>query len=69
MLAKVLVIVIFLGILGSLGSGLVYFIKDKGDTDRMAKALTLRIVISIGLFVLLFALWGLGLIQPHGVRP
>ena len=66
---KFLVIVLFLVILGSLGSGLFYLIKDKGQSDRTVKALSFRIGISVGLFALLFILWGAGLIQPHGVRP
>ena len=69
MLAKAIVLIIFLGILFSLGSALVYMIKDKGQSDRTVKALTLRVGFSIGLFVLLFVLYALGVIQPHGVRP
>ena len=67
MFAKVLVLIIFFGILASLGSALVFLIKDKGASDRMAKALSLRIGVSVGLFVLLFVLYAAGLIQPHGV--
>ena len=69
MLAKVFVIVIFLGIVGSLGSGLFYMVKDKGESDRMVRALTIRISISILLFILLFIAWAAGLIQPHGPPP
>ena len=69
MLAKVLVIAIFLGILFSLGSGMVYLIKDRGQSDRIVKALSFRIGISVALFALLFLLWWAGLITPHGVRP
>ena len=69
MLAKLIVILVFLGILVSLGSALVFVIRDKGQGDRTVKALSVRIGVSIALFVLLFVLWGLGLIQPHGVRP
>ncbi|NCF26192.1 MAG: twin transmembrane helix small protein [Gammaproteobacteria bacterium] len=69
MLSKVLIIVIFLGIIGSMGSALFFLIKDKGQSDRTLKALTVRIGVSIALFALLFVLWGLGLISPHGVRP
>ncbi len=68
MLGKFLVIVIFIAILASLGSGLVFLIKDRGQSTRTAKALTLRIGISIGLFALLFLLWWLGLITPHGIQ-
>lgn len=69
MLSKILVIVIFLGILISMGSALVFLIKDKGQSNRTLRALTVRIVVSVALFVLLFVLWALGLISPHGVRP
>ena len=69
LLAKGLVIVIFIAILLSLGSAMVFLIKDRGGSTRTAKALTLRIGISIALFGLLFLLWWLGLITPHGIRP
>lgn len=69
MLSKILIIVIFLGIVLSMGSALVFLIKDKGQSNRTLHALTVRIVVSIALFALLFVLWGLGLINPHGVRP
>lgn len=67
MFAKSIVIIIFLGILASLGSALVYLVKDKGQSDRTLKALTLRISASVALFALLYLLWWLGLIAPHGV--
>ncbi|GMQ75800.1 MAG: hypothetical protein BMS9Abin01_1058 [Gammaproteobacteria bacterium] len=69
MLSKILVIVIFLGIVVSMGSALFFLIKDKGQSDRTLRALTVRIVVSMALFALLFVLWGLGLISPHGVQP
>ncbi len=69
MLSKVLIIVIFLGIIVSMGSALFFLIKDKGQSTRTLRALTVRIAVSIALFALLFVLWGLGLITPHGVRP
>lgn len=69
MLAKALIVAIFLGILFTLGSGMIYLIKDRGQSDRTVKALTFRIGISIALFGLLFLLWWAGLIAPHGVRP
>ena len=68
MFAKLLVLLIFAGILASLGSGLFYLVKDKGQSDRLVKALTLRIGVSIVLFGLLFVLWSAGYIQPHGIQ-
>jgi hypothetical protein len=69
MLSKIIIVAIFLGIIVSMGSALVFLIKDKGQSNRTLKALTVRIVISVALFALLFVLWALGLINPHGVRP
>ena len=66
LLAKIVVALVFIGILVSLGSGFVYMLKDKGQTDRAVKALTVRVAISVGLFVLLFVMWWLGWITPHG---
>jgi len=67
MLAKAIVLVVFLGILGSLASAAVFLVKDKGQSDRTVKALTTRIGLSLGLFALLFILYALGLIEPHGI--
>ena len=69
MLSKILIVVIFLGIIASMGSALFFLIKDKGQSNRTLHALTVRIIISVALFVLLFVLWSLGLINPHGVQP
>ncbi len=69
MLAKVVVLIVFFGVLASLGSGLVFLIRDKGQSDRVVKALSLRIGVSIALFGLLFLMWAAGFIEPHGVRP
>jgi hypothetical protein len=69
MFTKFLVVLIFLGVLASLGSGLFYLVRDKGQSDRVVKALSLRIGVSVALFALLFLLWATGFISPHGVRP
>ena len=66
-MAQTLIVIIFLGILISLGSAGVFLIRDKGRSTRTAKALSIRIGISIGLFLLLFLLQAAGLITPHGV--
>ena len=69
MLAKLIVVAIFIGVLASLASALLYLVKDRGQSDRAVKALTMRVGISIGLLCLLVLLWALGFIQPHGIRP
>ncbi len=68
-MAKILVVLILVGILASLASAMVFLVKDKGGSNRTLKALTLRIGMSVALFGLLFLLSWLGVIQPHGVQP
>lgn len=66
MLIKLFIIVVLLLIVGSLFSALFFLIKDKGQGRRTARALTLRIGLSIGLFLLLMLGYYTGLIgQPH----
>jgi hypothetical protein len=50
----------------SLGSAAVYLTRGKGDSRKMARALTIRVGLSILLFVLLLVAYWLGWIQPHG---
>lgn len=66
---KIIVVLILLVIVGSLGSGLYYLLKDRERSPRTVKALTLRIGLSIGLFLLLLLAYAAGLIKPHGLRP
>jgi hypothetical protein len=68
MLSKIIVILFLVAILGSLSSGLFYLIKDKGSSDRTVRALTLRISLSVLLFVLLMLGYLTGLLQPHGIH-
>lgn len=50
---RVIVLIFIFLILASLFSALYYLIKDKGQSQRTVKALTIRIVLSITLFALL----------------
>lgn len=59
---KFLVIAAFLAIVGSLLSGLVFLVRDKGQTDRTVRALTVRIALSVALFLVLMLGFWLGLI-------
>ncbi len=62
-----IILLFFIFIIYSLGSALYYMMKDGGDSKRMVKALTLRIGISIALFVfIVFSFW-MGWIKPAGV--
>jgi len=53
---KILAILLLLSILYSLGSALYFMIKDKGDSTRMVKSLTIRVTLSLVLFMLMM-LW------------
>jgi hypothetical protein len=52
----------------SLGQALFYLIKDEGKSDRMVKALSWRIGLSVFIFILLLIGQAVGLIQPHGLQ-
>ena len=54
-------------ILVSLGSGIVFLVRDEGKTKRTVKALTWRIALSIGLFIFLILGFMFGFISPHGI--
>ena len=66
---KILVVLVLIVIVGSLGQALFYLLKDRERSPRTVRALTLRIGLSIGLFVLLLISFSAGLIKPHGLRP
>lgn len=51
----------------SLGSALYYLVRDKGSSDRTVKALTIRVVLSITLFLLLMLGFYFGIIPKQGL--
>jgi hypothetical protein len=65
--AKLIIVAALAAVIASLGSALYHLSSTNGDSAKMLKALKLRIGISVGLFVLLFVAWRLGLIAPHGI--
>jgi len=64
---RIVVIVLLLAIVGSLASALFYLFKDDPDSRRTVRALTVRISLSVSLFILLLIAYALGLIQPGGL--
>ena len=64
---KILVVIAFILIIGSLGSALVFLMRDKGRSNRTVQALALRVGLSILLFVLILVAHKLGWIQPTGI--
>jgi len=67
MLIKIVILTIILIILASLGSGLFYLVRDKGQSTRVVKALSIRIGLSVILFILLMLAFAFGLISPHPI--
>ena len=65
---KIVVAIAFLLIIGSLGSALVFLMKDKGKSNRTVRALAFRVGFSITLFLLILLANKLGWIQPTGIR-
>jgi len=67
---KYIVMVGFVGILGSLAAAFVFMMKKDGNNkDRaklIAKSLALRVGLSILLFTSILVAWWLGLITPTG---
>jgi len=45
-----------------------YLYSGRGDSQKMARALTIRISLSIALFVLLMVAWRAGLLTPRGLN-
>jgi hypothetical protein len=68
MLIKILIVVVLVAIVLSLFSGLFHLVKEEGEPKRLVNALTVRIALSVALFILLFIAWYAGLITPHHVR-
>lgn len=65
---KILVAIAFLLIFLSLGSALIYLMKDKGKSNRTVKALAFRVGFSISLFILILIANYFGYIQPTGIH-
>jgi small neutral amino acid transporter SnatA (MarC family) len=68
---KILIIIVLFAIIGSLGSALFHMSRNKGNdpeqSRKMARALTIRVGLSVVLFILLMLAWYNGLITPHGL--
>ena len=69
-LFRVIVLIALAAIVVSLGSALYHLSRGtQQDSAKMARALTIRIALSIALFALIMLAWYLGLITPHGLIP
>jgi putative Mn2+ efflux pump MntP len=64
---KAIIVVTLLAIIASLGHALYSMTSGPTDSKRMVQALTVRISLSVMLFVLLMIGWYTGAIAPHAV--
>ena len=64
---RIVIILLLLGVLASLFSGLYFLYRDQGEGERAVKALTLRIGLSIALFALLMLGYRLGWIPGYNL--
>lgn len=68
MIIRVVIIGMLILILASLASALVFLLRDGGGGTRTVKALSMRIGISLVLFLLLMAGFYFGIIPPAGIK-
>ena len=64
---RYVVILFLLIIIASLASALRFMMRDKGQGERMAKALTIRVALSVCLFALLMLGYFFGFIPNSGL--
>jgi hypothetical protein len=61
------VLLLLLAIVASLFSGLFYIGQDQQGSRRVVNALTVRVTLSVLLFLLLIGGYFAGYLQPHGL--
>ena len=64
---KLIAILVLGAVVASLGVALYHLASGKGDSTKLVRSLTVRIALSVALFVLLMLAWWFGLIHPHGL--
>ena len=63
---KVLVVVLLGFIVASLGKAMFHMSSGPEDSAKTVRALTVRISLSVALFIILFVAWYAGALTPHG---
>lgn len=66
---KLVILVAFIGILGALAAAGFFMLRKGGNkkSPNMARALTVRVGVSVALFLIILLCWWMGWIQPTGV--
>jgi putative copper export protein len=69
MFIKIVILTLFILILASLAASMFTFIRDRENKQRTARLLTIRITLSVILFIVLGLSFLMGWIQPHPLLP
>ena len=69
MLQRLVIILMLVAILASLFSGMYFMLHDRGRSTRNVKALSIRIGLSLLLFLMLVLAYVFGLIKPNDIHP
>ncbi|TWG83823.1 Protein of unknown function (DUF2909) [Cupriavidus gilardii J11] len=65
---RIVIVIAFILILASLASALFFMMRDRGKTPNMVRSLTVRVGLSVALFLfILFSYW-MGWIESTGIR-
>lgn len=67
---KFVILIAFIGILGALAAAGFFMLRNGRATKRgpnMARALAVRVGVSVALFLVILFCWWMGWIQPTGV--
>jgi hypothetical protein len=64
---KIFIVITLLAIVASMGQALFAMTGGPTDDKRVVRALTVRVTLSVGLFVLLLVGWQMGVITPHSM--
>jgi O-antigen/teichoic acid export membrane protein len=68
---KVVMVLLLVAVLGALASAGVFMLRSKRDADepnkRMARALALRVGLSVALFLFILLSWYMGWVRPTGI--
>ena len=68
---KIVFVLMFVGVLVALASAGVFMLRKGGSSEQrrydMARALAVRVALSVALFLLILFSWHMGWIQPNGI--
>jgi succinate dehydrogenase/fumarate reductase cytochrome b subunit len=66
---KIIILIFLAFIIISLVSGLRHLLHRKGSSEKLARALTIRIGLSIALLMLIILSYAMGWLEPHSLLP